>query len=83
MVEAKGKNLKNGIGIIHIVCTHKGGGEGSSQMRTIAYKGTGRKVQGCVRAQKKFFLDHRILKLFFFCTKEAISLPFIIVYRKV
>ena len=28
-------------GIIHIVGTHKRGGEGSSQMRTIAYKGEG------------------------------------------
>ena len=41
-------------GVIHIVRTHKGGGEGSSQMRTIAYKGGGG-FQGYVRMQKKFF----------------------------
>ena len=50
-------------------------------MRTIAYKGEGGfKV---VYARKKIFLDRKISKLFFFCTKEAITLPFIIVYRKV
>ena len=51
-------------------------------MRMIAYKG-GEGVQGCVRTQKNFFLDHKISDLFFFGTKEAITLPFIIVYRKV
>ena len=30
--------------LIHIVRTHKGEGEGSTQMRTIAYKGGGFKV---------------------------------------
>ena len=35
-------------------------------------------------AKKFFFLDHKISKVFFFCTEEAITLPFIIiVYRKV
>ena len=34
-------------------------------------------------AKKKFFLDHKISKLFFFCTKKAITLPYIIVHRKV
>ena len=41
-------------GLIHIVRTHKGGGEESSQMRTIAYK-VGGGFQGCVRTQKNFF----------------------------
>ena len=53
-------------------------------MHTITYKGRGG-FQGCVHMQKKFFfLDHKISKVFFFCTEEAITLPFIIiVYRKV
>ena len=52
-------------------------------MRTIGYAG-GRGFQGCVRTQKKyFFLDYKISKVFFFCTKKAITLRFIIVYRKV
>ena len=67
--------------VIHTVRTHKGGGEGSSQTRTIAFKGG--RFQGCVSTQKSFFLDRKISKLFFFCTKEAITLSFIIVYRKV
>ena len=33
---------------------------------------------GC---KKFFFLDHKISRLYFFCTKEAITLPFIIVYK--
>ena len=49
-------------------------------MRTIAYKWKGFKV-AYVR-QKIFFLDHTISKLFFFCTKEAIAQPFVIVYSK-
>ena len=40
------------------------------------------RVQGCVRTQKKFFLHLKVSKRFFFGTKEAITLPFIIVYRK-
>ena len=67
-------------GIIHIVLTHKGGREGSTQMRTIALKGEGW-FQGCVRTQKEFF--GKISKLFFVCTKEVITLSFIFVYRKV
>ena len=53
-------------------------------MRTIACKGDGGGgVQGYVRTQKKkFFLNHKISNLFLFCTKEAITLPFIIVYIK-
>ena len=51
-------------------------------MRTIAYKREGGFMVAYVR-KKKNFLDHTISKLFFFCTKEAITLPFIIVYRKV
>ena len=42
------------FGVIHIVRTPKGGAEGSSQMRTIAYKGEGR-VSRLRRAQKKWF----------------------------
>ena len=64
------------LGFTHIVRTHKGGGEGSSQMRAIPYKGRwGFKV---AYVRKKNFLDHKILKFFFFCTKEAITLPFIL-----
>ena len=56
------------------------GGEGSTQMPTIAYKeGGGFQV---AYVQKKFFLDNKISKLLFFCKKEAIILSFIIVYRK-
>ena len=51
-------------------------------MRTIGYKGDGG-FQDCVRTQKKFALDRKISKLFFIYAKEAITLPFIIVYRKV
>ena len=69
------------VGVIHTVRTDKGGGEGLSQMRTIAYKRGGR-VQDYAPLQKNF-LDHKISKLFFLCTKEAITLPFIMVYRKV
>ena len=58
------------------------GSTGVKEMRTIAYKGGG----GCFKAAyihtKKFFLDHSTSKLFF-CTKEAITLPYVIVYRKV
>ena len=43
----------------------------------------GGKFQGCARTQKKLFLDHKISKRFFFFTKEAITLPFSTVYRKV
>ena len=41
-------------GVIHIVRTHKGGGEGSSQMRTIACKGDGGFKVAYVRI-KNFF----------------------------
>ena len=44
------------------------GGRGFSSLRTYA---------------KKSFLGHKISKLVLFCTKEAITLPLIIVYRKV
>lgn len=40
------------VGFIHIVRTHKGRGEGSSQMHTIVYKGGGG-VQDCLRTQNK------------------------------
>ena len=58
---------------------------GRGQVKPNAYDCVqgGEGVQGCVRTQKNFFLDHKISDLFFFGTKEAITLPFIIVYRKV
>ena len=51
-------------------------------MRKIAYK-RGKGDSRLRTYAKKFFFDHQISKLFFLCTKEAITLPFIIVYRKV
>ena len=48
--------------VIHIVHTHKGGGEESSQMS-----------QGCVRTQNNlFFWTTKSQNLSFFCTKKAI-----------
>ena len=52
-----------------MVCTHTGGGEGSSQMRTIAYKG-GVGFQGCVRTQKNFF-GQQNFKTFLFLYKRS------------
>ena len=69
------------LGVIHIVRTHKGGRERSSQLHVIVYKG-GRVSSIAYVRKKKYFLDHKISKLFFFCAKEAITLAFIIVYRK-
>ena len=68
------------MGIIHIVHTPMGGGEGSRQINTIAYEEEGG-FQSCVRTQKKVFTTKS--QNFPFFTKEAIKLPFIIVYRKV
>ena len=56
-------DLKHGV--IHIVRTHKGGGERSSQIRAIAYKGEGG-FQGCLRTQKKIFFEPQNLKVFLF-----------------
>ena len=70
------------MGAMHIVRTHKGRGEGSSQMRTITYQGGGKGFQGYVHTQNNFFGATKSQNLFF-CTKEAITLPFIIVHRKV
>ena len=60
-----------------------GGGEGSRQMNTIAYEeeggGGGSKLR--TYAKKKIFTTKS--QNFHFFTKEAITLPFIIVYRKV
>ena len=39
--------------------------------------------QVCVRTQKIFEGGNKMSKLFFFCTKEAITLPFIIMCGKV
>ena len=52
-------------------------------MHTTAYEGEagGRGIQGCVRTQKNFF-GLQNLKTFLFCTKAAITLSLIIVYRK-
>lgn len=63
---------KLGFGFIHIVGTHKEGGERSSQMHTTAYKGGEGGFQGCVRTQKQFFLDHKISKRFFFVQKNLL-----------
>ena len=45
----------------------------------------GGEFQGCVRTQKYFFWTTKSQNVFFFFffTKEAITLPFSIVYRKV
>ena len=62
--------------------------------QTIQFHGTfhGLKItnwggRGCFNVayirKKNNFLDHKISKIFFICTKEAITLPFITVYRKV
>ena len=51
-------------------------------MRTIPDKREEGGIQACIRTQKKIFLDHKNSKLSFLCTKEAITLSFIIVYRK-
>ena len=59
------------------VRTHKGEGERSWQMRKIQYKGEGGRAKVAYVRKKNFS------KRFFFCTKEAITLPFIIVCRKV
>ena len=58
-------------------------------MGTLAYKegggggekgdGEGSRLRTCT---KKIFLHLKVSKRFFFGTKEAITLPFIIVYRK-
>ena len=62
---------------------HKGAGrEGRGQAKCIHLPTGGRGIQGWVRTHENI-LDQKISKLFFFCTKEAIALPFIIVYRKV
>ena len=68
------------LGVTHIVHRCKGESEGSSKMHTIAYKG-GREFQGCTCMQKNIFWTTK--SPIFFCTKEAITLPFIIAYRKV
>ena len=67
-------------GVIHIVGTHKGGPEGSSQMSTRG----GEEVSRLRTYAKKKLLDYKISNLFFFYTKEALLfLQRFIVYRKV
>ena len=57
--------------------------EGRGQAKCIQLHTMGREgVQGWACTHKKI-LDYKISKLSFFCTKETITLPFIIVYRKV
>ena len=64
-------------------------GEESSQMRTIRYKGRGEGGggggggggQGCICTQKTFFWTTKSQNISFFFV-QAITLPFIIVYRK-
>ena len=58
-------------GVIHIVCKHIGGGEGSSQMRKIAYKGVGGEGDSMLRAYaKKFFLTTKSQNFSFFVQKS-------------
>ena len=52
-----------------------GGGEGSSQILTTAYKGKEGFKVAYVR-KEIIFLKHKISKLVFFCTTEAITLLF-------
>ena len=49
------KQVENVMGVIHIVCTHEGGGEGLAKKRMFAYEGV---LLGQVRthAKKKFAL---------------------------
>ena len=77
--------MKSRNGVIHKVRTYKGRGEGSSQIAYDCVQGDeGGWFQGCVRTQIFFFFfGPQNLKTFLFCTKEAITLPFIIVHRKV
>ena len=58
---------------------HKGEGQGSSQMCTIAYKGGGGFKVAHVPKKNVFWTAE---SQNFCCTKEAITLPFIIIYRK-
>ena len=67
--------IQETFGVIHIVRTHKGEREGSRQLHTIAHKGGGGGFKVAYVRKKKKSLDHKISKLFFFCTKEAITLP--------
>ena len=61
-------------------------GEGRGQAKCVQ-GGGGERVGSVSRLRtnpkKKMFLDNKISQLFFFCTKEAITLPFVIVFRKV
>ena len=72
-------------GVIHIVLTHKGGGGGVVKPKTYNYVLGGRGVLkvAYVRDKKEKKIRPQNLKTFLFCTKEAITLPFITVYRKV
>ena len=65
-------------GVIDIyVCTKGEAGRGGVKpnVHTFADKGEG--------GVQDWMLARKISKLFFFCAKEAITLPFIIVYRTV
>ena len=68
-------------GVIHIVRTHKGEERGQAKCVRLRTKEEGDFKVAHVR--KKNFLDHKISKLLFFCTTEAITLPFTTVYREV
>ena len=57
--------------LIHIVRTHKGEGEGSTQMRTIAYKGWGGFKVAYV-SKNDCFLDRQISKPFFFFVQKKL-----------
>ena len=70
------------LGVIYIVRPHKGGGEGSSQMRTTAYKGGGG-VQGCVRTQKKiFFWTTKSQNFSFFVQKKLLHCHLLLCIEK-
>ena len=69
-------------GHLHSMYVQKGEGRGQTKCIRLCARGEGG-FQGCVLTQKtKIFLDRKISKFFSFCTKEAITLAFIIVYRK-
>ena len=59
------------VGVIHRIPTDKGGGERSSQMRTIAYK-RGGGVQGYVPLQKNFFWTTKSQNFSFFAQKKLL-----------
>ena len=68
------------MGIIHIVHTPMGGGEGSRQINTIAYEEEGG-FQSCVRTQKKVF-SPQSLKTFLFLQKKPLHCHLLLCIEK-